>query len=611
MKIDLSPFRPRERAALEPPEDISCSEWAERFRVLDGGAAPGPWRNEKTPYLVGIMDAFSDPLIQKISILKPVQAGGTEVMKNMAAFAIDQDPADIMWAIPRREDLNHFQERRFLPMVTETPRLQARLGKDRSDVKKKEVVFDRCSVWFRAATSKADLASDPCRYVIGDEVDKWHRWTEDEGDPIRLLEDRTTTFWNRKIVLASTPSTAEGHIWRSYLQSDQRSFYVPCPHCGGFQRLSFSRQTLKLKDPKERDPHRILEERLAYYECKWCEKPIEDNRETHRAMLCGGVWAQQKAQVSRKGKVTDAHPSKHAGFHWNALYSPWRTWSEVLARFMEVKDDPPELMVFTNQWLAEVWHEEVHESTTDEIRRLALPYAEGTAPDDELVRTAGVDVQKDHFWVVVRAWGFDFQSWLVTGRRLESWEGVWALLRGLKVRIACVDAGNDPWEVYEQCLLHQDIAKPVRGANRSLGIWGKPFAIRRNAKTAKTIPGFYRWDLDTQMLKDRILSFQKQEIWHLHQDPSEDYLKQVTAEKKIARRDKKTGKLEYQWGAKGANHLFDCEVYALAGAQLAEVWRMREGFRERDARRRRRRAKSTESRRSRQKNPGNWFEGML
>ena len=38
---------------LKPPEDISVSEFAEKYRILDNrSATPGPWHNSKTPYLV-------------------------------------------------------------------------------------------------------------------------------------------------------------------------------------------------------------------------------------------------------------------------------------------------------------------------------------------------------------------------------------------------------------------------------------------------------------------------------------------------------------------------------------------------------------------------------
>ena len=82
---------------LRPRERVSVSVWAERNRVLpSGNAIPGPWRNSVTPYLVEIMDAFSDDTTEKIIFVKPTQVGGTSAMENALGSLIDQEPAPTM-----------------------------------------------------------------------------------------------------------------------------------------------------------------------------------------------------------------------------------------------------------------------------------------------------------------------------------------------------------------------------------------------------------------------------------------------------------------------------------------------------------------------------------
>ena len=52
---------------LIPPEQISVSEWAEKYRVLDETSnISGHWSNSITPYLVGIMNTFLDPWVREI-----------------------------------------------------------------------------------------------------------------------------------------------------------------------------------------------------------------------------------------------------------------------------------------------------------------------------------------------------------------------------------------------------------------------------------------------------------------------------------------------------------------------------------------------------------------
>ena len=88
--------------ALKPPEDLLVSEWAERYRVLDSktSAMPGPWRNDKTPYLAGIMDELCNYETEEIIFVKPSQVGGTECLQNMLGWVVHQDPSPAMIVYP-------------------------------------------------------------------------------------------------------------------------------------------------------------------------------------------------------------------------------------------------------------------------------------------------------------------------------------------------------------------------------------------------------------------------------------------------------------------------------------------------------------------------------
>ena len=68
-------------ANYKPPEALTVSQWAEKYRVLsrESSAEAGRWRNERTPYMVEIMDAFTDPKVEKISVVASSQVGKTEI----------------------------------------------------------------------------------------------------------------------------------------------------------------------------------------------------------------------------------------------------------------------------------------------------------------------------------------------------------------------------------------------------------------------------------------------------------------------------------------------------------------------------------------------------
>ena len=102
-KKDRNIWSEKERSAWMRPEKITVSEWADKFRFLNPitSAEPGRWKTQRTPYLRGIMDAFTDPYCEEITVMAASQIGKTEAMLNMLAFLIDQDPGPTLMVLPR------------------------------------------------------------------------------------------------------------------------------------------------------------------------------------------------------------------------------------------------------------------------------------------------------------------------------------------------------------------------------------------------------------------------------------------------------------------------------------------------------------------------------
>jgi phage terminase large subunit GpA-like protein len=77
------------------------------------------------------------------------------------------------------------------------------------------------------ANAPSGLASRPIRLLLCDEVDRYPFSAGAEGDPVNLARKRTVTFWNRKIVLVSTPTNkGASRIETAFEESDQRRFWV-------------------------------------------------------------------------------------------------------------------------------------------------------------------------------------------------------------------------------------------------------------------------------------------------------------------------------------------------------------------------------------------------
>jgi len=278
----------------------------------------------------------------------------------------------------------------------------------------------------------------------------------------------------------------------------------------------------------------------------------------------------------------------------SSLYSPWLTWSDIASEFLKSKDYVELLMNFVNSWLAEVWEEKIEETTVDKVRNLARDYDQGVVPDEVLVLTAGVDVQKDHFYYVIRGWGYYEESWLIRADRVEYWDDIIDCLfkteyrrassaETLSVYLGCIDSGFRTDEVYRFCREWPDKTKAIKGLEEITGgRFYRPNKIDINSRTGAVIPGgLVLWNLNVTQYKDkinRLVTSQNPGKWHIFKNPADDYLTQFTSEHKVLIRNRTTGKAKEVWQKKkeaAANHYLDAEVYALAAADIIRALNMR------------------------------------
>jgi phage terminase large subunit GpA-like protein len=227
------------------------------------------------------MDAFTDPAVDQVVMMLASQVGKTEALNNLIGFHVDLEPCPILVIQPTLEMAQTWSKDRLVPMLRDTPSLKGRVKdpwtRDANNTTLHKV-FAGGHLTVVGANSAAGLASRPIRVVLCDEVDRYEPSATGEGDPIELAVKRASTFWNRKVGLASSPKIkGESRIEAAYLASDQRRFFVPCPFCG-------ARQTLRWKQvvwPKGRPE-------LACYECEACSKPWSDHERVAAVALGGG-----------------------------------------------------------------------------------------------------------------------------------------------------------------------------------------------------------------------------------------------------------------------------------------------------------------------------------
>lgn len=554
---------------LKPPDDLTVSEWAERYRVLDikSSSMPGQWRNSVTPYLVGIMDAFSDVDIEEIVFVKPTQVGGTEAMQNMLGYIIAQDPAPTMIVYPTDELGETTSVNRLQPMFRESPQLCERFHPREST--KTELQFDGMYVSIAGANSPSGLASKPIKYLLLDEVDKYPFAGKREADAVSLAEERTKTFRGRKIYKTSTPTLRTGHIWKMKESCDvEKHFFCPCPNCGAYIELKFS----NLRWPgKETGMNCGERAKQAVYVCQECGGIITDAHKA--AMLQKGQWRD----------VRISSPSPHSVAFWmSTLYSPFTSFSEIAGEFLKCKNDPDKLHNFANSWLAEPWEDTKLKTSAETVLERQTDLPQFTVPDWTVFLTGGVDVQENCLYWSIRAWGENMTSQNIAhgqalcGAEVEQVMNLpYKTVDGTEyvVELALVDSGDQTDDVYDFCLRNIEWAVPCKGTGNMLNHYKISTVNKENSRAN----GMRLVLLDGGKYKDMIAARMRKPngngSWMVHAECDLEYCEQVTAEHKISVRDK-SGRESQRWVPKTShadNHYLDTEVYAACAADLLGV----------------------------------------
>jgi phage terminase large subunit GpA-like protein len=423
----------------------------------------------------------------------------------------------------------------------------------------------------------------PARYVFLDEVDAYPASADEEGDPVTLAEARTTTFAHRrKVFMVSTP-TIRGlsRIEREFEASDQRRYFVPCPHCGAMQWLQFERLRWAKDQPE-----------TAAYHCEGCARPIAEHYKT--AMLERGEW---------RATAVATDPTA-IGFHLSALYSPigWKSWAQIARDWLAAQGSDEMLRAARNTLLGETCVESGEAPDWQRLadRRETYP---AQIPERGLFLTAGADVQKDRIEVDIWAWGRGLESWLIDHIVIPGgpddpacWEALTALLgrtwvheHGAVMTLAklAIDTGYESAAVYawarQQGTAQVAPVKGVEGFNRATPVSGPTF-VDATVNGRKLKRGARLWTVATATFKAETYRHLRLETpsdeerangvlnppgtVHLPDWADSEWLKQLVAEQLVTIRNKR-GYARQEWQKlRERNEALDTRVYARAAAWI-------------------------------------------
>jgi len=510
------------------------------------------------------MDACSDPGIQEVVVMAGAQLGKTEAILNIVGYHIDNDPSPILVLQPTLEMAQAFSKDRVAAgLLRSTPCLRDKVKDPRardSGNTTLHKIFPGGAITMVGANSPSGLACRPIRVVLCDEVDRYPTSAGTEGDPIQLARKRSATFWNRKVIMVSTPTNkGSSRIEDAYEKSDKREFYVPCKHCHHEQTLIWGNVKWQENQPD-----------TAAYMCEECSVLWSDS--DRRWSIRNGRWI---ANEEFKGV---------AGFKISGLYSPWTPLSDGVKDFLAVKKNPEQLRVWINTYLGSLW-EDPGETVDDYLLSERREPME-TVPEDVMLVTAGEDVQDSRLEVSYVGWARDDESYVLGHQTLygdPSTPNLWNTLdeelfrqfhtesgRQLGVRATCVDSGGHfTQSVYAFC--KKNYGRRIF-AIKGVGGEGKAISGRPSKTNSMKCPLF---PIGVDTAKDLIfarLRIQDEGPGYIHFSDtlSDEYFRQLTAEKIVTRYHKGFKKRVFE-KVRARNEALDCMVYAIAAYAIIGI----------------------------------------
>ncbi len=331
-------------ASLRPPPRLSLAEWAEQHGRLYDGSVFKPY-----PYQREILDAMTDPAVERITLMKSAQVGYTQMLSAAMGYFIAQRPSKIMIVQPTIEDAEDYSKDTVDPLH-DWPVLAGLLSevgaKKKGDTIKRKA-FPGGSLKITGANSPRAFRRIDLDVLLFDEIDGYPAVAGKEGDQIALGIKRLTQSIQPLAVLGSTPLLdGDSKIADAFAAGTMERYHVPCPSCGEYQPLIWGDGSGAGVRWRDNDPD------TTFYVCvNGC--PIDDGHKLD--MLERGRWV---AEQPFKG---------HRSFHiWSAYCPlPGAAWPKLVAEFLAAKKDREKLQVWTNTVLGECWVDR------GEARRLA------------------------------------------------------------------------------------------------------------------------------------------------------------------------------------------------------------------------------------------------
>ena len=573
----------------------STATWAERNVTLDGR----PFRREEWPQIVDFLDALDAGTGKTLIAMMPPQRGKTLAAQLHLARNVAMSPRRTVWYSRTSVDSRSLSDAKLKPLLDGTEAIR-RVRPTDPDARGRGLLFrfPGAPVELLSAEVEAHRNGRSGQTLYLDEA-----WQYPERAIAEIFKRADSYGWRRQHVITTT-APDKGHeldiLWES---STCHEWHLACPSCGFAFVPRWGQEMFPLEQIADEGKRLNVAKTAQTVRCKppcGCA-PIEWTPAIQRAMNDRSRGAGYRR--TNANSLPDV-----VGFRFNSLSTdPWPSVAAEWATAMNAMraGDPSMMREFKLKRLCEAWasdRSEGMEPPQIEIGpyNIGDPWAdEAKDADGNPYRFLTVDVQRNHFWAVVRAWARDGRSRLVdrakllTSHEIESMAKQHGVMFGRFFAdhsnvVTCesrvfLDSKYNTSNVFRMCAdhgFHAVNSQPRKNFKHHDGIWriydeGRfvdPMVGERSAYRKLVLNFHFSGD----SAKDRLEVLRSQTgsddlpMWTAAMDHGHEYARQMSAEAKVKvfKADGVTYSFRWKMLDKD-NHYFDCEVMQILAASMA------------------------------------------
>ena len=219
------------------PKKESVTEWTVKNHYLKRTGTFLSYK--KYPFMLAPTDSMGrlhDTF--EVVIMCPAQASKTTAIMNFIGWSLKYQRENILVILDNANNAQKLAKNRVKPFLMDVCHLlddtERQQSADKSNSAVNIALASGVNLMLGSAKSASDLCSQPCAFVLLDEVDRYVELSG-EGDPVTLASARTKTYRNSMIVCTSTPTVKDdSRIMSQWKLGTAERWGVICPTCQHF-----------------------------------------------------------------------------------------------------------------------------------------------------------------------------------------------------------------------------------------------------------------------------------------------------------------------------------------------------------------------------------------